>query len=90
MEGAIKKINIASSQDGVTKTKLFSLLKQQQHTKKKKTKMKTLDEIYQKMVLKNLDIRRNKAKTIYPERCETKEVSPVTVPACYPWRMSRM
>lgn len=67
MEGAIKKINIASSQDGITKTKLFSLLKQQ-HTQKPKlkTKMKTLDEISQTMVLKNLDIRRNKAKKYIP------------------------
>lgn len=68
MEGTIKKINIASSQDGITKTKLFSLLKQQ-HTQKEtklKTKLKTLDEISQTMVLKNLDIRRNKAKKYIP------------------------
>ena len=35
----------------------------------------------QTIVPKILDIRQNKTKKVYPERCETKEVRPVTVPA---------
>lgn len=75
------KINTASSQDKLTETKLFPLLKEQQQKTQTENKNKNTGQNRSNNSSKDFGHQTRQNKRVYPERCETKEVRPVTVPA---------
>lgn len=81
LAGAILKTNIASCQDKVTETKLFSLLKEKEQKTQTENKNKNTGQNISNSSSKDFGHQAKQSKNKYPERCETKEVSPVTVPA---------